>query len=142
LSALHLQDALADSELPAAQLAAQLLRAGEARATTQSVSYDDLISTLRVRRDIKRDQAASGEPNVVKLRDALEVIVEWWDANPHEHVLYDDVSSGSAVCFLFWRQATTGIVLAGFETRDATKLTEAEGRRFWGAGWRPPYSGI
>ena len=142
MSALHLQDALDGSSLPAAQRAAQLLRSGEAQATTRSVAYDDLIDTLRVRRSIKRDQTAAGETNVVKFRVALETIVAWWDTNPRELVLYDDLSTSSAVSFVFWRQATTGLVLAGFETRDATKLTEAEGKRFWGAGWHPPSSDI
>jgi hypothetical protein len=141
LSATALVDALANSTQPAAQRAAEMLRLGQVQATTTSVEYGDLIGTLRARRDIKRTQAASGERNVVALRDALEAIIGWWDANPKELVLYDSLTTDSAVSFIFWRQAATGIVLAGFETRDATKLSENEGRAFWGPDWRPPYTG-
>jgi hypothetical protein len=142
MSATQLQDALEASAVPAAQLAAGMLRSGEARASTRTVSYGELFVTLRVRRDIKRDQAESLEPNVVALRDALEAVVSWWEANPEEALFYDNITTDSAVSFVFWRRVSDGVVLAGFESRDARKLTEDDGKAFWGPNWRPPYSGI
>ena len=81
-----------------------MLRSGEALVTTMSATNDDLIGTLRVRRDIKSTQSTSVGPNVVKLRDALDVIVAWCDSNPHELVLYDSLTIDSDVFFIFRRR--------------------------------------
>lgn len=86
---------------------------------------------------IKSDQAAAGNRNIIHLRDALATTIAWWDAHVHEQIIYDAVSTDSDVTFIFWRSSITGLVLAGFETRDASRLTVERGKDFWGSDWQP-----
>lgn len=142
MSAISLEDALEASDGLAAQRAAAMLRVGTARASTSVAKYADLVETLRVRLKIKRDQAAAGNQNIIELRDALAKVVAWWDAHPDQSLLYESISTDSEVAFLFWRNAETGVLLAGFETRDARKLTIEGGKEFWGPDWHHPSTDI
>jgi len=142
MSAIPLQDALEACSEAWAQQAAAMLRSGEAHASSSLVKYADLMDTLRVRLEIKRNQATAGNRNVICLRDAMATIVAWWDAHSDEQVLYDHVSTESDVAFILWRSEVTGTVLAGFETRDATRLTPERGKEFWGPDWQAPFTGL
>jgi hypothetical protein len=42
------------------------------------------------------------------------------------------------VSFLLWLGAETYEFIAGYESRDATKITFARGKEFFGADWEPP----
>jgi hypothetical protein len=64
MPAVSLEDALETCPDEVAKRAAAMLRSGEAHASSPVVKYGDLIRTLRIRLQIKCDQARASNQNV------------------------------------------------------------------------------
>jgi hypothetical protein len=105
-------------------------------------SHPDLAPTLRTRLDIKRMQIARAVSVESKARfetiaGAISHFLEWWDLNPTIPVRYISMSMDPDACFIVWLRSDTEEFLDGFESRDATRLSYARGKEFFGRDWEP-----
>jgi len=110
-------------------------------------SHEGSAQILRARANIKRDQAATACSRESRSRfelmgSAISRVIDWWDSNRSISLRHVCLAAEPDVCFVLWFRIDNETFLAGFESRNATKLTLERGKAFFGNDWTQPDPGL
>ena len=103
----------------------------------EQIGYAEAVEVLSNRASVKATQRAAAHSEVSRSRlqtieTAIASIVSWWGLHPDLPVKHVNLQAAPDIVFVLWFRADNGALVAGFESRDATKLTAQRASDFYG----------